>query len=284
MDSNITLGVSEEELAEFPNFQQPAGTVVPNCQDSLQTPSITKENTIEEETIEERGTSLTTKSSAQGSQSPISSGNPRHPQSRFSHSVDDPCRNREGQNGRTKQRRQRWQRCEGMHRSQETSHGSHSIATNASSRTNGIGQWSCPDPEVLANRQTRRRQWRRLRSRLLRQPRFRWGTQSQRTKVLCLKKEEDEEGYKKDKPPNFQRWTWRETRISPSQSTGLVWCNWNCDRQGHAQEFQAHTGWQCQGMVHRSLGQGEAHSNMALAYQLLLSVLFYPGAIPHPSS
>ena len=96
MDFNITLGVSQEELEEFPDFQQPTGTVVPNCQDSLQTPSITEENTIEEDTIEERGTSLTTASSAQGSKSPISCGNPRHPQSRFSHSVDDPCRNREG--------------------------------------------------------------------------------------------------------------------------------------------------------------------------------------------
>ena len=95
MDFNITLGVSQEELAEFPDLQQPTGTVVPNCQDSLQTPSITEENTIEEETIEERGTSLTTESSAQGSNPPISSGNSRQPRSRFSHSVDDPCRNRE---------------------------------------------------------------------------------------------------------------------------------------------------------------------------------------------
>ena len=140
MDFNITLGVSQEELAEFPDFQQPAGTVVPNCQDSLQTPSIAEENTIEEETIEERGTSLTTQSSVQGSQSPISSGYPRHPQSRFSHSFDDPCRNREGRNGRTKQRKQRWQRCEGTHRSQGTSYGSRGIATDAGSRTNDSNQ------------------------------------------------------------------------------------------------------------------------------------------------
>ena len=67
MDFNITLGVSQEELEEFPDFHQPTGTVVPTCQDSLQTPLIPKENTIEEETIKERGTSLTTESSAQGS-------------------------------------------------------------------------------------------------------------------------------------------------------------------------------------------------------------------------
>ena len=143
MDFNITLGVSQEELEEFPDFHQTSGTVVPNCQDSLQTTPLTEENTIEEETIEERGTSFTTESSAQGSKSPISSGNPRHPQSRFSHSVDDPCRNREGQNGRTKQRkqrRQRWQRCQGMHQSQRTSHGSHGITTNASSRPNVTGE------------------------------------------------------------------------------------------------------------------------------------------------
>ena len=96
MDFNITLGVSQEELAEFPDSQQPTGTVVPNSQDSLQTPSITEENTFEEETIKERGTSLTTEPSAQGSRLPISSGNSRHPTSRFSHSVNDPCRNREG--------------------------------------------------------------------------------------------------------------------------------------------------------------------------------------------
>ena len=143
---------------------------------------------------------------------------------------------------------------------------------------------SCPDIEILANRRTRRWRWRRLRSRLLRQLGFGRRTQSQRPKVPCPQKEEDEEGYKKDKPPNFQRRTWRETRSSPSQGTGLVRCNWNCDRQGHAQEFQAHTGWQQQGMVHRSLGQGEAHPHMGRAYQLLLPVLFYPGVIPHPSS
>ena len=101
MDFNITLGVFQEELTEFPEFQQPTGTVVPTCQDSLQTPSVAEENTIEEETIEERGTPLTTESSAQGSKSPVSCGYPKHPRSRFSHSVDDPCRNREGQNGRT---------------------------------------------------------------------------------------------------------------------------------------------------------------------------------------
>ena len=65
MDFNITLGVSQE-LAEFPDPQQPTGTVVPNCQDSLQTTSNTEENTIEEETIKERGPSLTTESSSQG--------------------------------------------------------------------------------------------------------------------------------------------------------------------------------------------------------------------------
>ena len=133
MDFNITLGVSQEELAEFPEFQQPTGTVVPNCQDSLQTPSIAEENTIEEETIEERGTSLTTESSAQGSKSPISCGYPKHPLSRFSHSVDDPCRNREGRNGRTWQRRQTGQ-------SQETAHRSHGTTSNAGSRTNDISK------------------------------------------------------------------------------------------------------------------------------------------------
>ena len=96
MDFNITLGVFQEELEEFPDFQHTTGTVVPNCQDSLQTPSITEENTLKEEAIEERGTSLTTESSAQESKSLLSSGNPRHPQSRFSHSDDDPCRNQEG--------------------------------------------------------------------------------------------------------------------------------------------------------------------------------------------
>ena len=137
MDFKITLGVSQEELEEFPDFHQTTGTVVPSCQDSLQTPPITEENTIEKETIEERGTSLTTDSSAQRSTSPISSGNPRHPHSRFSHSVDDPCRNREGRDGR---RRQRWQRCQGMHRPQETSHRSCGIATTASNRTNVTGE------------------------------------------------------------------------------------------------------------------------------------------------
>ena len=87
------FGCFQEELEEFPDFQHTTETVVPNCQDSLQTTSITEENTIEEETIEERSTSLTTKPTAQGPEPPISGGNPRHPQSRFSHSVDDPCRN-----------------------------------------------------------------------------------------------------------------------------------------------------------------------------------------------
>ena len=62
------------------------------------------------------------------------------------------------------------------------------------------------------------------------------------TMILCPKVEEDEEGYKKDKPPYLQGRTWQETRSSPSQGTGLVRHNWNCDRQGHAQEFQAHAG------------------------------------------
>ena len=93
MDFNITLGVSEGELAEFPDSQQPTGTVVPNCQDSLQTTSITEENPFEEKTIKERGTSLTTESSSQGSKLPTSGDHSRHPPSRFSHSVNDPCRN-----------------------------------------------------------------------------------------------------------------------------------------------------------------------------------------------
>ena len=96
MDFNITLGVSQEELAEFPDSQQPTGTVVPTGQDSLQTTSITEENTPEEKTIEERGTSLTTESSSQGSKLPTSSDHSRHPPSRFCHSVHDPCSNREG--------------------------------------------------------------------------------------------------------------------------------------------------------------------------------------------
>ena len=54
MDFNITLGVSQEELAEFPDSQDPIGTVVPTSQDSLQATSITEENTLEEKTIEER--------------------------------------------------------------------------------------------------------------------------------------------------------------------------------------------------------------------------------------
>ena len=33
-------------------------------------------------------------------------------------------------------------------------------------------------------------------------------------------------GYQKDKPSNIQRRTWRETRSSPSQGTGLVRRNW----------------------------------------------------------
>ena len=93
MDFNITLGVFQEELEDFPDSKNLTGTTVPNSQDSLQTPSITTKDTIEEETIEERGTSLTTESSEKGTQSPISSGHPRHPQSRLGHSVDDPCRN-----------------------------------------------------------------------------------------------------------------------------------------------------------------------------------------------
>ena len=167
MDLNITLGVSQEELAEFPDSQEPTGTVVPTSQDSLQTTSITEENTPEEKTIEERGTSLTTESSSQESTLPTSSDHSRHSPSRFSHSVHDPCSNREGRNGRSRHRRQRWQRGEGMHRSQETSHRPRTIVANASSRTNGTRQQSCPDPEVLAIWRTRRRRWRRLRSRLL---------------------------------------------------------------------------------------------------------------------
>ena len=284
MDFNITLGVSQEELAEFPDSQDPIGTVVPTSQDSLQATSITEENTLAEKTIEERGSTLTTKSSSQESKLPISSDHSRHSPSRFSHSVHDPCRNREGRHGRSRQRRQRWQRGERMHRSQETSHRSHGIVTNASSRTNGTRQRSCPDPEVLANWRTRRRRWRRLGSRLLRQSGFRRGAQSQGTKILCKEKKEDEAGYQKDKPPHIQRRTWRETRSPPSQGTGLVRRNWNSDGQGHAPELQAHTRWQRQGMVCRSLGQGEAHAHMGRVYQLLLQVLFYPGVIPHPSS
>ena len=237
MDFNITLGVSQEELAEFPDSQQPTGTVIPTGQDSLQTTSIIEENTPEEKTIEERGTSLTTQSCPQGSNLPTSSDHSRHSPSRFNHSVHDPCSNRKGWDGRIRQRRQRWQRNERTHHSQEPSHRPHTIVADASSRLNGTHQRSCPDPEILANRWTRRQRWRRLRSRLLRQPGFRRLAKSQGPKVLCPKKEEDEEGYQKDKPPNIQGRTWRETRSSPSQGTGLVWRNWNCDRQGHAQEL-----------------------------------------------
>ena len=202
MDFNITLGVSQEELAEFPDSQESTGIIVSTSQDSLQTTSITEENTPKEETVKERGTPLTAESSSQRSNLPTSSCHSRHSPSRFGHSVHDPCRNRKRRNGRT---RQRWQRSEGTHRSQETSHRSRGTVANASSRTNGTCQRSCPDSEILANRRTRRRRWRRLRSRLLRQPGFRWRTQSQGTKILCQEKKEDEEGYQKDKPPQHSK-------------------------------------------------------------------------------
>ena len=96
MDFNITLGVSQEELEEFQDFHQTSGTVVPSCQNSLQTPPITEEDTIKEEAIEERSSSITTDPSSPRTTSSISSGNPRNPQPRFSCAVDDPCRNREG--------------------------------------------------------------------------------------------------------------------------------------------------------------------------------------------
>ena len=78
MDFNITLGVSQEELAEFPDSQEPTGIVVPTGQDSLQTTSITEENTPKEEAIKERGTPLTTESSSQRSTLPTSSSHSRH--------------------------------------------------------------------------------------------------------------------------------------------------------------------------------------------------------------
>ena len=93
MDFNITLGVSQEELAEFPDSQDPIGTVVPTSQDSLQATSITEENALEEKTVKERGTPLTAESSSQRSNLPASSCHSRHSPSRFSHSVCDPCRN-----------------------------------------------------------------------------------------------------------------------------------------------------------------------------------------------
>ena len=63
MDFKITLGVSKEELEEFPDFQQSNGTLDPDCsQNSLQTPHITQEDTTQEETIEETGSPFPTKS------------------------------------------------------------------------------------------------------------------------------------------------------------------------------------------------------------------------------
>ena len=103
-------------------------------------------------------------------------------------------------------------------------------------------------------------------------------------KFFARKRKKMRQAIKRISPPHIQRRTWRETRSPPSQGTGLVRRNWNSDGQGHAPEFQAHTGWQCQGMVCGSLGQGEVHAHMGRAYQLLLPVFFYPGAIPHPSS
>ena len=282
MDFNIILGVSQEELAEFPDSQQPTGTVVPNCQDSLQTTSLIEENTIEEETIKERGTSLTTESSAQGSIPPISSGNPRHPESRFSHSVDDPCRNREmaepsrGSKGGKDVKEHidptklptdpvallQMQVAEQMELVNKVVLTLRSLPTGGPG--GGGGGDSDPDSSDSQDSDGEPK---------ARGPRF-----------YARKRKKMRRAIKQISPPNFQRRTWRETRSSPSQGTGLVRCNWNCNRQGHAQEFQAHTGWQCQGMVRRSLGQGEAHPNMGRAYQLLLPVFFYPGAIPHPSS
>ena len=78
MDFNITLGVSQEELAEFPDSQEPTGIIVPTGQNSLQTTSFTKENTPEEKTIEERSPSLTTESSSQESTPPTSSDHSRY--------------------------------------------------------------------------------------------------------------------------------------------------------------------------------------------------------------
>ena len=80
-------------------------------------------------------------------------------------------------------------------------------------------------------------------------------------KFFARKRKKMRQAIKRISPP-IQRRTWRETRSPPSQGTGLVRPNWNSDGQGHAPELQAHTGWQRQGMVCRSLGQGEAHPHM----------------------
>ena len=65
MDFNITLGVTTEELEEFPDLEKTTGIVIPhNCQDSLQTPFITQEDSSKEEAIEEGSSSITTDTSA----------------------------------------------------------------------------------------------------------------------------------------------------------------------------------------------------------------------------
>ena len=82
MNFTTTLGVSKEELEEFPDFHQSNGILVPDCsQNSLHTPHITQENTTQKETIEEIGSPLPTQSTTPEEVTTTISGDTKCPHS-----------------------------------------------------------------------------------------------------------------------------------------------------------------------------------------------------------
>ena len=266
---DLVLEITPEELEEFPEVTETdlvtgvnkGDTGVPDCsQHSLQTFKNHTEDTPQKEEVHTRDTTLTTH--PVGRDTPDRSikdkGNPktitRKPSVYETRSHVRPRR----------RKNRRWKK--GQNRSQISSHRCNTTPTNANCTEYGCLARAGETNVQTKNKRNRRRRWRRLRSRILRQFQRRWIAQNERAPVLRKAEEKNSKGNQEDKSTSVQRRTWRKTGSPSVAHLGLVRCHWCAYRQGQAEELQTHSGFLSQRMVRRHMVQknsrfqlGETH-------------------------
>ena len=168
MDLNLILGVTKEELGEFPDYKdsedkpesKEEGTVVPDCsQNSLHTSQEHSENSIEE-AVQEAHSSVPTQLSIRRAKTSTLSGERKGPFRRRGPQVHETHRNREGRHVRHRE----WQRIKGSKRRQrgtprgpqETPNRPHRTLAITGGRTNGHRRQGNLHSEEPAYRRTRR--------------------------------------------------------------------------------------------------------------------------------
>ena len=200
MDLDLVLEITPEELEEFPEVTETdlvsgvnkEDTGVPDCsQHSLQTFKDHTEDTPQKEEVHTRDTTLTTH--PVGRDTPDRSikdeGNPK--------TITRKPSVYETRSHVRLRRRKSWRREERQDRPQISSHRCNTTPTNANCTEYGCHARAGETNVQTKNKRNRRRRWRRLRSRILRQFQRRWDAQNERAPVLRKTEEKNPKGNKK---------------------------------------------------------------------------------------